>query len=50
MSSTGFLFSFSSRAHFPTANATVSENSVNLDTGGSTAAPGLEVSTIPPSE
>ena len=50
MSSMGFLFNFSSKAHFPTANATVSENSVNLETGGSIATPSLEVSIIPTSE
>ena len=50
MSSMGYLFNLSYKAHFPTANATVSENSVNLETGGSIATPGLEVSIIPTSE
>ena len=49
-SSTGSLFNFCSNTLSPTASATVSENSVNFDTGGSTAAPGLFVSIIPPNE
>ena len=44
------VFNFWSSTLCPTASATVSENSVSFDTGGSTAAPGFVVSIIPPSE